>query len=335
MAEFIYGQALKTAIEEILAEPGGRHAVAFWGRNSDHKLPKNGRGQFRIICNLAMGGTNPFAIEQIKRANIRQCDTLHAKVYIGSKHAVVTSANASSNGLGFEGLEVAKWVEAGIRTDDIAEISKWFEDLWDGDDAREVSDPDLEAAKVLWWRRQIPTLRFADFDADGSRLPLLYWVGEADYENNEAAMIKQFGSVSEESHAIVDESLEVESPSDAEVMRPGAWMIVWSRAAKGLPRKRPKPYWFQAGRVLPKSFRYTGEKRWRDSVAKSDIVASPPFELDPAFLGAFERTLSDPAFDDLRTDDYEGAWFTPSRLELAREFWRDCKHRYLTDHRTG
>lgn len=43
-------------------------------------------------------------------ADLRQSDYLHAKVYIGQEAAIVTSANASANGLGLEGHEQACWL---------------------------------------------------------------------------------------------------------------------------------------------------------------------------------------------------------------------------------
>jgi hypothetical protein len=65
-------------------------AVAFWGNGADKKLQLDGSKSYRIICNLATGGTNPKVIEKLRkyfgedhRQHTRQLDNLHAKVSIG------------------------------------------------------------------------------------------------------------------------------------------------------------------------------------------------------------------------------------------------------------
>jgi len=45
-------------------------------------------GGSKVIANLRMGGTNPYALRKV-RAEIRQNDRLHAKVYIGAERLVV------------------------------------------------------------------------------------------------------------------------------------------------------------------------------------------------------------------------------------------------------
>lgn len=330
METFLVGPKLKKAIEQILAERGCRCAVAFWGRGSASKLPKAGRGEFKVICNLISGGTNPFALAKIKRSNLRQSNTLHAKIYLGSRRAIVTSANVSANGLGLEGIEQAKWIEAGILTNNISKISTWFETLWK--DAEEVTDRDLELAKDAWKHRQRakPSLRsLADFDVEQKETPLLYWVSHADWEHNAQSLKKHLGSDSESTRSLIDNGIEVET-SDDKAMKPGTWLIVWERRSDDKPKRRPKPYWFYTDRVIPKSFRFKNEHAWRDTVIQANLVPSFPFDLNaPHVLDAFFDVLADTRFDRIRTDDYEPPWFTPARLQLMRRFWPAFKHRYV------
>jgi len=89
---------------------------------------------------LTTGGTNPHALEE-GAADLRQCDTLHAKVYIGRTQSVVCSANASINGLALEGTEQSGWIEAGTIVPTTPIISQWFEDLW-GHITREIGADD-------------------------------------------------------------------------------------------------------------------------------------------------------------------------------------------------
>ena len=193
MGSFLCGYELTLAIEEVLAEPNGSFAVAFWGAGAAGKLHQGGQGEFRAICNLASGGTNPFEIRKLNRKNIRQSDTLHAKVYIGSQNVIVGSANISANGLGFEGIEQARWTEAGTLAHDTAAALEWFDKLWN--EAREIMESDLKEAEKVWNRRQKarPTLMsIDDFNALSINAPLLNWFGNTDTSANPKAL-KTYG----------------------------------------------------------------------------------------------------------------------------------------------
>src|SRR4051812_40767983 len=95
------GAALSDRIHQIMKEKVVDCAVAFWGAGAELKWGKLQKRKIRIICNLSMGGSNPSVIEKMMELySVRQHDRLHAKVYIGKNEAVITSANASTNGLG-------------------------------------------------------------------------------------------------------------------------------------------------------------------------------------------------------------------------------------------
>ena len=329
MGTFLVGNQLSKAIGEILKEPACRCAVAFWGKDASKKLASD-QTTVQIICNLRSGGTNPFEIEKLPRRNMRRHDTLHAKVYLGAKHAVICSANVSSNGLGLEGIEQAHWVEAGVLLNDISEISRWFEDLWK--ESLPISDQDLKAAKVNWKLRQKSrpsALSLSEFDPDRADVPLLYWFEDCDWGYNKEAIRKQMGVVSEETTALIDESLEVE-PGDRKAMKPGTWLLVWERAKSGLPKRRSKPYWFYTDRLIEKSFHYKNKKKYKDSVLNAVRSPSVPFDLkDKRAIEAFVSTLSTKEFAELRSNSDGGKFYTPSRMKLNRKFWKDCRDSYI------
>ncbi len=137
-----------------------------------------------------MGGTNPFTLDEYLRPRftVQQHDTLHAKVYINETAAIVASANASANGLGFEGQEQAAWHEAGLFTEDrkmVEEIGCWFEHIWCA--SRPIEDDDIMNAKAAWKARQAskPLLKsFGNFEVDTTNLPLLTWRGNSEWEMN-------------------------------------------------------------------------------------------------------------------------------------------------------
>jgi hypothetical protein len=158
-----YKQHLKTLVDNEEGEL--RVAVAFWGKGAVEHIHPNDKRPIRMICNLLSGGTNPKVIEDLwERAKadpytvkIGQCDRLHAKVILGSHQALIGSANLSSNGLSMEDDEVANWIEAGIMTTDIEELTglgDWFEKLWSSDNVRPISAQDLSDAREAWKRRR-------------------------------------------------------------------------------------------------------------------------------------------------------------------------------------
>jgi hypothetical protein len=63
--------------------------VAFWGKGSS-QLIDNGEGMsdFRVICDISMGGTHPDALLALGapvNLEVRYYDGLHAKVYLSDR----------------------------------------------------------------------------------------------------------------------------------------------------------------------------------------------------------------------------------------------------------
>lgn len=126
-------------------------AVAFWGAGAESLLPAD--KHFRVICNLAMGGTNPAVIESLMAragTEVRHLSDLHAKVILASAGALVSSANFSANGLGLEGGN--GWREAGVsiaaNDPEFVKVFGWFEQQWRA--ALPVDAPVLARARTAW-----------------------------------------------------------------------------------------------------------------------------------------------------------------------------------------
>jgi hypothetical protein len=82
-------------------------------------------------------------------------DSIHAKVILGARKAIVGSANLSCNGLGLEADKTAGWEEAGILTEDPVELKSirdWFEKIWKS--AKPITNPDMNDAMKKWKERQ-------------------------------------------------------------------------------------------------------------------------------------------------------------------------------------
>ena len=135
MAGFLTGAELAEAIRDVLSGADVRCAVAYWGGGIEKAFPtSDGPPAARIICDVTRGGTSPKALVTMgapRNKDLRHVPDLHAKVYISDLGAVVGSANASDNGIGFNAAPGL--IEAGVllRPDEesFAEAAEWFETL--------------------------------------------------------------------------------------------------------------------------------------------------------------------------------------------------------------
>lgn len=132
-------------------------AIAFWGDGACKSLRINvsSRGALRVLLNATSGACNPSELEILLKLNacveVRSDPQLHAKVALCGKKTLVGSANASANGLGFEGESATRWTEACIETEDDAVSSSswiWFEALWV--QAKKLDENLIEQARTAW-----------------------------------------------------------------------------------------------------------------------------------------------------------------------------------------
>jgi hypothetical protein len=337
--EFLHGEKLDQAIRSIFRGRSIRCAVAFWGRGAETELMPGPTSDWRIICNLRMGGTNPDVIRKFWKADqsrVRQCDVLHAKVYLNDTRAVVTSANASTNGLGFEGMEQRRWIEAGVRLTEKAELtvlSDWFEKFWKNrQSCRQIFAHDLKYAKEAFLRHRHakPTLpTFADFDPDGRNLPLLTYSDGGDWVTDKAAVKKQLGSYDHAIERRIYKGVEIEGDKDKKLMKPGTWVLRWPISSNSTYDKRCRCSWVNLGNItVRKAGRYKGDKQVYDVVAEAETPSPEPFDItEDRFQKAFAKVIDREKYKDLRADNYSGDWFFPRR-EQTHLFWRDLKSEY-------
>lgn len=152
---------LITDQKQLSAWARGQHgemdlAVAFWGSGAIEALGLRKHQDFRILLDLEAGGTNPNVVRDLQllsKQRVRQVHRLHAKAYIGRNSVVISSANASTNGLGVEGFESQHWAELSLLTDDrqtVAEAKRWFEQLWSA--SKPITASDIASAEERWKR---------------------------------------------------------------------------------------------------------------------------------------------------------------------------------------
>ena len=285
----------------------------------------------KVICNLSSGGTNPYVIAEMIEFGVstRQLDRLHAKVYIGNGHAIVSSANASANGLGLENTEQSHWYETGVHLNNIKVVSEWFDKLWI--QSNEISSIDIKVAIEKWRLRRAnrPTVSFADFKIDPGQSPLINWSGNEDWEVCEGNVKRQLGYYNNLVEKRIDYGIEIEAEEDIALLKPGTWVLNWQRTRRGYPNNRVKPWWVCLGPIVRDGFVYLNDKSKPLSVALEAEHSPPvPFNAsDPIFIKALREVISEDIYLDLRTDDYTGAWFAP-RTQLMGKLWVDLKLKY-------
>ena len=328
----LVGKQLSEAVNRVLDGTDVRCAVAFWGRGAETRLVPSSNRTVRIICNLATGGTNPDVIERLiaRRADVRHNSLLHAKVYIGDQTSIVTSANASINGLGLEGEEIANWIEAGAEISSESVVS-WFEELWEA--SPPVSQRDLDKAREQFQERSAnrPSRgSFADFHPTKEDYPFVTWVGQVDYDVNKRAVEKALGRPFDDKIADrIHLGIDIEGPEDVPLLKRGRWLLHWSPTNNREPSMRALPWWTcSSGELIPKGFRYKG-KPWQDVMLQLDPMRPPPFTAtERRFRLAFKRVMGSEQFSELRTDETTGSYFAP-RLNLILAFWKALRIDYL------
>ncbi len=155
----LHGHKYLDTVHALLKEARQANlAVAFWGQGSEMVFRQWRGTSLRIVCNLALGGTNPDVVPKLRAlpgVEVRQLDNLHAKLVLTEREMVVGSANMSSNGLGLEASEIGGFKELGLRTatpELLAQGLAWFEQIWAS--AKPIGESDLRRARSAWSKRR-------------------------------------------------------------------------------------------------------------------------------------------------------------------------------------
>jgi hypothetical protein len=156
---FLAGSQLTSEIKRLVKKRSPlKLAVAYWGSGGLKLLDLNPkRKDLIVVCCLKGGKSDPDLIKKFgKRA--KHSDQLHAKIVWTPTAAIISSANASSNGLPEEEQEIreAGLIEAGLLVTDpmqLKVIGRWIDQLHKK--SKFVKKSDLDSArearnKRLW-----------------------------------------------------------------------------------------------------------------------------------------------------------------------------------------
>lgn len=318
---FLAGDELTKAIRELKRSTKWYCAVAFWGKGSESLLD-NCPDDTTIICNLRMGGTNPDVIKQVMtqypKIKILRHDTLHAKVYIGDDYAIVTSANASINGLGLEGKEQANWVEAGVRIK-ADQVTAWFESV--EYDSEEISCDDINRAIRDWKARKNASNErtFGEAVQDGFDYEkvLLNYQQDAHDSDSEPGV----GGWNRAENCMLNEG---DCDEDAISLQP--WILWWSRTRGHEPSRPRRLRWHKINEQSLEA-NYGPQKNMKRTLG-SRIKPTPPFNAsETKFVEAFNKIIV--KFAPL-TSDHEGrkGYYLPERMDAIPEFWDALRKEY-------
>ena len=318
MTEFLHGDSLSRGIRDILKGENPRCAVAFLGRgaSTNFAFPRGAQ----VYCNLTMGGTNPEAVRELFAAGcmVKQVERLHAKVYVSTRGAIVSSANLSTNGMGAEGRN-AGWIEAGVFTSEVAPIESWLDTLH----ASEISEDDLKAAEVSWRVRSArPFVGLAEMEEWMAGSLLTSWWTAATGQHDKDAIRRVIGTTVPVED-VEDWSFDIASDDNKEALR-GRWIWLFKRLGGGRTTVE-SGYWSYAELEVPGGY-------IDDDNSRRPIWLNISFRNQQPILfsNRDKRILADlansPKYSSLLDEDWM-RWFTEERLALMRQFWLDARAR--------
>ncbi|MFD2234587.1 phospholipase D family protein [Phaeospirillum tilakii] len=347
MGEFLSGPDLSEAIREIRRQRPLCCAVAYWGPRARNYFRAKDLTGVRIVCDLGANGTDPNTIAALMAAGaeVRDRPELHAKVYLGGGKAIVASANASARGLEEGGF--AARIEAGVRLTEFAEVTAWFEQVFD--DSRRVG-PELianEKARRSLLPAAAPTkaLPFGRYQIppDFPECPMFCWydgreegrkdrTGERAGNFSEEAVRDFFGEYPPEYISALANRLDIDTIPfndfhNAIQFKSGSflWLVKDGDEISGndcfFSHSLPGCF------IFPKAKLFNGE--WTDALYSVENRGLDPWDAtDPIFRAALLKVLGTDEFKPL-ISDYDGPWGTVERLALVKKLWPAVQKEYL------
>ena len=280
-------------------------AVAYVGKDwrwllgTDHQL--------RQIVVAPVPGTSPKAIRQIAREigwdNVHFFDQLHAKVYLGPTHAMIGSANLSSNALLPGGTQLYEMV---VLTDDMAlrehAMLEWEryhtlasglyrsrQDKLDRLVTLEEAQPKIEAARLSV--RTAKTQTLATFKVGSVPIHLEWWESEL-----------EGGCDPDDTNYI-----NTRVGQQVDEIRIGNWVLQWACDAKGRPYGRSPLQWMRIDAI--RFGQAPGEDVYVDQLAErvKPTTSMQPFVLDADVQKAFKSLMLKSGLrpEDLNNESYE------------------------------
>jgi len=340
-SDFLHGDALSKAVREMMKRRPLKCAVAFWGNNAVEYLEgSEDLSEVDIVCNLFSNGTNPDAIEKLisRKARIRNNPSLHAKVYISGQNAIVTSANASGNGLHLEEEDEGGWTEAGVAVEDNGKVTEWFDELFRR--SFSIEPADIENAKRLRKKRgevqKVVKLKFDKY-LIGDHIPYVchYPVDyEGDSEVVDESAAEYFGRIDDKVREKIRGGMPMVEFERVELVIGRS--ILWLEKRRDGKFRKDVMYFSHHNNnqdIVPNSMTIDGAAGDRNKLTDTAIFeedeSRDPFDArDKVFRAALLDVLSRPVYLPIAAEEEVHPWFTDEKIELMEKMWKDVAIEY-------
>ena len=334
MCEFLKGDDLSQKIREVVKGKDARCAVAFWGREAVEELFGKEvleRDDVRIVCDLSMGGTNPATLRALgapENPNIKYLDGLHSKVFLSDNGAIVGSANASNNGIGFMGGN-AQLLEAGTylapESDAWCSINGWLGDLL-RNRSKPVDSQALNAARLAWNRRRGAGGRrnaqdqpdFLNYDPEVHGLVLVCWYEGGKGQEMDAPRIANHGR-----------SYMYFSDDRSEIL--DHWICAFALDGEGRPMdpNDQNPSFFYVTNFEENHAQdATYYQHLAFQLAGTNVSNSPFAVKNSDFAKAFCTVVDWKKYARLRDERGADDWQVSDHVDEMCSFWRDVQDEY-------
>lgn len=279
----VYGDGIKKAVKEV--EPT-KIAVAYVG-NGWREYLDDKKLEFVIVS--PGRGTNPFAVADMVKClgwnKVLFHDSLHAKVYLGDRSAVVGSANLTKNGLSGSLLaELCSMIDDPV---DLADV-KLFVDILRDESCRQYDNTAAKKDRLskmfvdynVYYGHQeskigLNAVSFDEFELLSKDQFYVCWYEsfrDCQYSEDVVKIERQF---TDEIHFLESDDVEV-----------GKWILCWSKKNKSLS-------WMYISMVFPEGVVDEDYEYTKCAVQMKGALPPEPFKIDNAVESAFFEVLKD------------------------------------------
>jgi hypothetical protein len=262
--------------------------VAYLGAGAEAYLPDP--SGLEVICNPQPGATSSIAVQRLidRGASVKFAQKLHMKVYWSRQRGcVITSANATTNALGRNGLkEAGTFFERGK-----VHIGRLMKGIHPTSISRRDLR-DLSKASDDVWARSPPRIKSY---ASDKPLDFLEWSKSAEQKPFKLGWWNSYGVIAQAASAMSQKRFGVNEPPEYLYFRLGDlgrkdWVLTY-KSPTGTELE-----WMYVDFVIKVS---RSDKRAYDSTYPYQAIQAfgsarypnPPFLITPAFRGAFRRTV--------------------------------------------
>jgi hypothetical protein len=339
--------------EELKTVNPSKIAVAYIGKGWEKFLPPDSLKE--IILSPTVG-SNPYAIRQVIDKlgikNVHFLDSLHAKIYIGAKSALLGSCNLSNNGFSDNGnFEIGTIFS---EKEDLERLNEIF-DAYRTVAKKWYPDPDSKKERLekLYeqWQKSKENVTDSPLANSGEEdAPLLSDWKPDKFERIHIAWYcdgipvhdKKAVDDAAQQDDVISDNFEQNSflKRDVGNIDNGHWILNWKCRDDGLPNKSCNPTWLYVHRVISNGITGVISKGITEATAtdyttlaiqwESKDCPPKPFKLDSLTIELFRALIAEDEFKQLRPPENEDdSWSLSDADKVALKFLADLQSIYI------